>query len=90
LCTGFELHMTNINVVCIYFAGVIKCERLLDVGTGPSIHSVFEASDHVTDIYLSDFSEMNRNVLNGWWKSQHNLQTELCRYIQGVTHSKYV
>uniref|UniRef100_UPI00358F69CE nicotinamide N-methyltransferase-like n=1 Tax=Myxine glutinosa TaxID=7769 RepID=UPI00358F69CE len=40
--------------------------RLLDVGSGPSIYQILSASEAFDDIYLSDFTEVNRNELHLW------------------------
>uniref|UniRef100_UPI00358E6C84 nicotinamide N-methyltransferase-like n=1 Tax=Myxine glutinosa TaxID=7769 RepID=UPI00358E6C84 len=40
--------------------------RLLDVGSGPSIYQILSAGEAFDDIYLSDFTEVNRNELHLW------------------------
>ena len=40
--------------------------RLLDVGSGPCIHSVISASRVFSDIYLSDYTSSNRQALHNW------------------------
>lgn len=40
--------------------------RLLDVGTGPSIHSVISASRVYTEIFLSDYTTKCRESLERW------------------------
>uniref|UniRef100_A0A8C4QPE8 Nicotinamide N-methyltransferase n=1 Tax=Eptatretus burgeri TaxID=7764 RepID=A0A8C4QPE8_EPTBU len=40
--------------------------RLLDVGSGPTIHQVLSACEVFDEIYLSDFTELNRNELQLW------------------------
>ncbi|XP_041346919.1 indolethylamine N-methyltransferase-like, partial [Gigantopelta aegis] len=50
----------------IFSDGKLRGRRLLDVGTGPTIHTVISAGKHVDEIYLSDFSKPNRDVLQDW------------------------
>ncbi|XP_041353492.1 indolethylamine N-methyltransferase-like [Gigantopelta aegis] len=54
-----------------------KGRRLLDVGTGPSIHSVISASKHFDEIYLSDLSTRNLKALAEWKNGtlQHSFHT---------------
>jgi len=40
--------------------------RLLDVGSGPTIHQVLSACEVFDEIYLSDLTELNRNELRLW------------------------
>lgn len=46
--------------------GEISGERLLDIGTGPTVYNLAGAASHFSDIFLSDFSEANRNALWRW------------------------
>ncbi|KAK6186981.1 hypothetical protein SNE40_006235 [Patella caerulea] len=47
----------------VFKAGDVKGRRLLDIGTGPVPHSVIPAVPFVQDIYLTDFSTVNRKYL---------------------------
>ena len=40
--------------------------RILDVGCGPTIHSVIPASRYFSQIYLADYAACNRQALNDW------------------------
>jgi len=53
----------------------------LDVGTGPTIHSVINASDHVQDIYLSEFAATNRQILTDWLNRKRDLDTTALKYV---------
>ncbi|XP_060074278.1 nicotinamide N-methyltransferase-like [Ylistrum balloti] len=55
--------------------------RLLDVGTGPTLHSVISASQHVEEIFLSDYTDQNRIMLTDWWKSGARTQTGIMAYV---------
>ncbi|XP_033730332.1 indolethylamine N-methyltransferase-like [Pecten maximus] len=55
--------------------------RLLDVGTGPTVHSVISGSQHVGEIYLSDYAAQNRKVLTDWWKLGTRPQTGIMEYV---------
>ncbi|XP_041360546.1 nicotinamide N-methyltransferase-like isoform X3 [Gigantopelta aegis] len=61
----------------IFSDGELRGRRLLDVGTGPSIHTIISAGKHVDEIYLSDFSKPNREVLQDWKKGRltHSFET---------------
>ncbi|XP_041361804.1 nicotinamide N-methyltransferase-like [Gigantopelta aegis] len=61
----------------IFSDGELRGRRLLDVGTGPSIHTIISAGKHVDEIYLSDFSKPNREVLQDWKNGRltHNFET---------------
>ncbi|KAK6186980.1 hypothetical protein SNE40_006234 [Patella caerulea] len=48
----------------VFKAGDVKGKRLLDIGTGPIPHSVIPAVPFVQDIYLTEFSTVNRKYLN--------------------------
>ncbi|XP_050394735.2 nicotinamide N-methyltransferase [Patella vulgata] len=47
----------------VFKSGDVKGTRLLDIGTGPIPHSVIPAVPFVQDIYLTDFSTVNRKYL---------------------------
>ncbi|XP_061432969.1 nicotinamide N-methyltransferase-like [Lethenteron reissneri] len=46
--------------------GEIRGQRLLDVGSGPTIHQVLSASEWFPEIYLSDYAQSNREELQSW------------------------
>ncbi|XP_021363239.1 indolethylamine N-methyltransferase-like [Mizuhopecten yessoensis] len=72
----------------IFHSGDVKGRRLLDVGTGPSVHSVISACRHVDDVYLTDFAAQNRKVLNDWWKSDKTMTENITEYVLGKEHSR--
>lgn len=43
---------------------------MLDVGSGPTVHMAFCFRNRVSEIYLSDYNEANRQELNRWWQHQ--------------------
>lgn len=43
---------------------------LIDVGSGPTIHSVLSACQHYDEIVLSDFSDSNRREIEKWLENQ--------------------
>ncbi|XP_069135705.1 nicotinamide N-methyltransferase-like [Argopecten irradians] len=65
----------------IFQPGEVKGRQLLDIGTGPSVHSIISASRHVDDVYLSDFAAQNRKLLNDWWKSDKTLIENVTAYV---------
>ncbi|XP_013419727.1 nicotinamide N-methyltransferase [Lingula anatina] len=54
----------------VYSTGNIKGQRLLDIGTGPSLVNLISASRCFEEIYLSDFSTANRDALKKWQKKE--------------------
>ncbi|XP_067681432.1 phenylethanolamine N-methyltransferase-like, partial [Haliotis asinina] len=50
----------------VFAEGKLTGRRLLDIGTGPTIHSVISASNYCDNIYLSDFTPQNRDILRKW------------------------
>ncbi len=55
-------HLNNFGTnVC--FKGEHKGKRLIDVGSGPTIHSVLSACEHYDEIVLSDFATNNRREI---------------------------
>lgn len=50
----------------VFSAGEHKGKLLIDVGSGPSIHSVISACDHYDEIVLSDFANDNRREIEKW------------------------
>lgn len=54
----------------VFSAGGHKGKRLIDVGSGPTIHSVLSACDHYDEIVLSDFANNNRREIEKWLKNE--------------------
>ncbi len=63
----FFLNNFDTNVC---FKGEHKGKRLIDVGSGPTIHSVLSACEHYDEIVLSDFANNNRREIEKWLKNQ--------------------
>ncbi|XP_033728766.1 nicotinamide N-methyltransferase-like [Pecten maximus] len=55
--------------------------RLLDVGTGPTVHSVITASNHVDEIFLSDYAPQNLQYLAKWRKGEIAHPKKLLDYV---------
>ena len=51
-------------------AGQYKGQRLIEVGTGPTLHTVLSACAHYQEIVLSDYTEVNRRELEKWLRSE--------------------
>ncbi|OWF43732.1 nicotinamide N-methyltransferase-like [Mizuhopecten yessoensis] len=66
----------------------LKGNRLLDIGTGPSIHSIISASSHVDEIYLSDYSPKNRKYLQKWKEGDINFNEGMIKYLLRLEGSK--
>lgn len=54
----------------LFSTGKHRGQRLIDVGSGPSIHCVISACTHYDEILLSDFSDNNRREIDKWLKNQ--------------------
>ncbi|KAK3107135.1 hypothetical protein FSP39_007915 [Pinctada imbricata] len=55
-------------------------EKLLDIGSGPTIQSVLSASRRITRIDLTDFTPKNLQVLRDWKDGKRNEVEKLIRY----------
>ncbi|XP_036413034.1 indolethylamine N-methyltransferase-like [Colossoma macropomum] len=53
-----------------FSAGRYKGQTLIDVGSGPTIHSVLSACEHFQEIVLSDFADANRQELEKWLRNE--------------------
>ncbi|XP_021350147.1 nicotinamide N-methyltransferase-like isoform X2 [Mizuhopecten yessoensis] len=56
-------------------------KRLLDVGTGPTIHTVISASSHVDEIFLSDYTPQNLHYLEKWHKGEISQPANVIEYV---------
>nr|XP_055068490.1 nicotinamide N-methyltransferase-like [Misgurnus anguillicaudatus] len=67
----------------IFSTGEHKGQRLIDVGSGPNIHSVLSACQHYDEIVLSDFVDNNRREIEKWLKNQDGCLdwTSVVQYI---------
>ena len=72
----------------MFLSGCIKAERLLDVGSGPCVHSVISGSEHVQEIHLSDYSAANRSRLTDWWNGKLILHPPVTSYLMQKLNSK--
>ncbi|MBN3302552.1 NNMT methyltransferase, partial [Amia calva] len=61
-CLSFVLR----NLSETFSSGRYKGQTLIEVGSGPTVHSVVSACDHFQDIVLSDFTETNRLEVQKW------------------------
>ncbi|KAL5005770.1 hypothetical protein ScPMuIL_016928 [Solemya velum] len=66
-----------------------KCfgKRLLDLGSGPSIHSVISASRHYDEIYLSDYVPQNLSILADWWTGKISHMDHAIMYCLDMEHN---
>ncbi|KAI4882076.1 hypothetical protein NFI96_028323 [Prochilodus magdalenae] len=49
-----------------FSAGTYRGQTVIDVGSGPTIHSVLSACEHFQEIILSDFTDSNRQEIERW------------------------
>ncbi|XP_046551137.1 indolethylamine N-methyltransferase-like [Haliotis rubra] len=64
-----------------FASGHIK-GRLLDFGTGPTIHTIISASLHCESILLAEFLPQNRNILKQWQSGE--LKHSFAKYLDYV------
>ncbi|KAM6985124.1 nicotinamide N-methyltransferase, partial [Aplochiton taeniatus] len=50
--------------------GKYRGQRLIDIGTGPSIHSLISACQHFEEIYVSDFTDSNLEEIKKWLSNE--------------------
>ncbi|CAH1791716.1 unnamed protein product [Owenia fusiformis] len=74
----------------MFSSGQIKGAKLLEFGTGPTIHTLISASKYVTDITCAEYAECNRNEINKWlqWDKDAHDWTETFQYIAGLEGSR--
>ena len=54
------------------YQGRVQGHRLLDIGSGPSIHSVIPAAKWFDEIILTDFTHANREKQRQWLNKEPN------------------
>ena len=47
-------------------------EHLLDLGSGPCIHTIISASRGYSELHLSDYASQNRQALEDWVDKKSN------------------
>uniref|UniRef100_T1IS25 Methyltransferase type 11 domain-containing protein n=1 Tax=Strigamia maritima TaxID=126957 RepID=T1IS25_STRMM len=78
-----------------FSSGTVKGETLLDVGCGPLIRGVISASAVIPNIYLGDFVESNRQILQKWLSKQpgvadYSTQLQHVASLEGKTDFDYL
>ncbi|KAL7845748.1 hypothetical protein AOLI_G00239400 [Acnodon oligacanthus] len=53
-----------------FSAGRYKGQTLVEVGSGPTIHSVLSACEHFQEIVLSDFTDDSRREVEKWLRNE--------------------
>ena len=48
------------------FAGKVKGKRIVDIGSGPTIHSLIPAAKWFDELYLSDYCPQNLEAVQKW------------------------
>lgn len=57
----------------VFESGRFSGTKLLDIGSGPTLHNVASASSHFSNIVVSDFVEDNCQELRRWLKGESDL-----------------
>ncbi|XP_052063051.1 indolethylamine N-methyltransferase-like [Mytilus californianus] len=68
----------------IFDAGNVHGNSLLDIDTGPTIHTVISACPYVQNIVLSDYSKVNREALEHWKDDKLQTGSALCKFVLGL------
>ncbi|XP_056141439.1 nicotinamide N-methyltransferase-like [Lampris incognitus] len=55
-----------------FSSGKYRGQRLIEVGTGPTIHTLISACDYFEEIVVSDYSKPNRNELEKWLSAEED------------------
>jgi len=79
----------------LFSEGKLKGSNLLDVGSGPSVRPALSASGHISDIYLSDLLENNRDFVRKWLKNEpgsfdFSIQFKYVANLEGKQDYKYL
>uniref|UniRef100_A0A667YFP9 Zgc:64002 n=1 Tax=Myripristis murdjan TaxID=586833 RepID=A0A667YFP9_9TELE len=53
-----------------FSSGKYKGKRLIEVGTGPTIHTLISACEHFEEIVVSDYTDSNRRELEKWIRAE--------------------
>ena len=62
-----RLNFLRILVVSLLlFTGRVKGHRIIDIGCGPTIHSLIPAAKWFDELYLADFSPRNLQAVQQW------------------------
>ncbi|XP_023681965.1 nicotinamide N-methyltransferase-like [Paramormyrops kingsleyae] len=64
-CLKYELRQLSKS----FGAGKYKGRRLIEIGSGPSIHGLISACEHFEEIIMSDFADCNRQEIERWLRA---------------------
>ncbi|XP_071755416.1 nicotinamide N-methyltransferase [Centroberyx gerrardi] len=53
-----------------FSSGKYKGKRLVEVGTGPTVHTLISACEHFEDIVVSDYVDNNRREIEKWLRAE--------------------
>ncbi|KAL5018092.1 hypothetical protein ScPMuIL_003814 [Solemya velum] len=83
--TKFRFLLDNLHAV--FSERRFSGKRLLDLGSGPSIHSVISASSQFDEIYLSDYAPQNLSVLTDWWTGKISHMDHVIKHCLDLEHN---
>ncbi|XP_029429238.1 phenylethanolamine N-methyltransferase isoform X1 [Rhinatrema bivittatum] len=52
--------------------GKVHGHTIIDIGSGPTIYQLLSSTDHFEEIIMTDFLEVNREVLRKWLQAEPN------------------
>ena len=66
LTTSAENRVSHVFVSNTYLVGIVKGKRIIDIGSGPTIHSLIPAAKWFDELYLSDYCPQNLEAVQKW------------------------
>ena len=85
------MYRFRIDLSKSYFVTDIEWgRRLLDIGTGPTIHSIISSSRRLEHIDISDFSPNVLQILRDWHTGKRQIESEILKYEMSLEGDKYV
>ena len=63
---SFSHPVLLVSVFDGWFSGKFRGQRLIEVGTGPTIHTLISACEYFEEIVVSDYVDSNREEIERW------------------------
>ncbi|KAI6235794.1 Nicotinamide N-methyltransferase [Aphelenchoides besseyi] len=79
------------QIVLFFLPGILyrlpsnNIETVLDLGSGPTIHASLVMRNRASNLFSSDYAEVNRETLTNWIKNQSPFDWKnVCEWIGGI------
>ncbi|XP_069080662.1 nicotinamide N-methyltransferase-like isoform X2 [Pleurodeles waltl] len=53
-----------------FTTGAVKGDTLIEIGTGPTIHTLLSACEVFKELIATDYCDQNRQQIEKWWKKE--------------------